>query len=127
RLSTSVKRRLRIAHRDRRPIGVALQSEEAARRFDGDVRRWRGRIGARLAVRGDRDVDDPGVAFADLFVSKTEMMHDSWIEALDEDIGAVQQWIEGGAIAGVLQVDHDALLARADGRPVERFVHVASE
>ena len=62
-LSSAVERGLRVSHRHRRAIAVALEPEQPSRRLDGHLRGGPERGRAALTVRRHRDVDQtPGSA-----------------------------------------------------------------
>ena len=66
---------------------------------------------AGLAVAGDRAIDQPRIDLAQRLGAETEPRHHAGPELLDQDVGALDQRHQPGAVALVLEIEHQALLA----------------
>ena len=121
-LHAGVDRGLREADRQRRAVALALQPDQPAGGFDGQIGGGALRPGAVGPVRGDGDVDQRGVAILDVLVTQLLRRHFAGIACFDQYVGGRQQRVQVGAALIVVEVEHDAALAEAHHSPVERAV-----
>ena len=123
-LDAGVERGLRVADGNRRTVAVALQGDQAASGFDGEV--GGGAIGVRavLAVGGDGCVDQAGELVLEVLVAEIVSGHEAGVGGLDQHIGGAEQGEKVIALGRRIGVDYDAALAEADMGPVERAAGV---
>ena len=121
RLRPGVEGGLRVAHRQRRAVAVALQPDEAAGRLDA-MRSVAGAMRERpvLPPGRDRGVDQRGVQRAHVLVAQPERCEVARRVRLDQHVAARDQRAQATAISLVLEINGDAALAEGDRRPVER-------
>ncbi len=91
RLSAGVKRGLGVAHRYRRPVAVALEAQEAARGFDGEVGSRAEGVRSALTVGSHRDVNERRVERTQVLVAEAKAGEPARLERLDEDVSAADQ------------------------------------
>ena len=124
-LRSAVQPGLRVADRHGRPVAVAREREQPARRLDRQVRRRRVRVRAALPVGGDRGVDQRRVERAQVLVAKSEAGQAPRLERLQQDVRAFNERPQLCLALGGREVEHDAALAAAVRGPVERAVRIA--
>ena len=120
RLHAGVERRLRIANRHGRAVGVALQAEQPAGGFECEFRSRAARLGSALAIRSHGDVDQPRVQLAQPLVTETTGLHHPRVERFDQDVRGGDEPPQPSPVVPVTQVEHDAALAQRHGGPVQR-------
>ena len=115
---------LREAHRNRRPVAVALQTNQPASRLQRQIgRRPRG-MRPILSVRRHGNVDQLGMFILEVVVSQPPIGHRTGIERLDQHIGRRYQSQKVLPSRFIVQVDHHAALAQAHRGPVERALRL---
>ena len=124
-LRASVQPGLRVADGHGRPVAVAGQREQPARRLDRQVRRRRVRVRSALPERRDRGVDQRRVERAQILVAQSEAGEAPRLERLQQDIRAFGERTQLRLPPGGREVEGDAALAAAVRGPVERAVRVA--
>ena len=67
-----------------------------------------------LAVAGDRAIDQPRIDLAQRPGPETEPRHHAGPELLDQNVGALDQRHQPGAVGFVLEIEHQALLAAVE-------------
>ena len=79
----------------------------------------RGKIGVRAAAgeAGDRPVHEAGVVGRQVVVAEATLLGHAGSPRLEEHVGRAYQRAERVAVAVVVEVEHDALLAATPGRP----------
>ncbi len=80
--------------------------------------------GPDLAEAGNGEIDDAGFAFGDGGVAEAQTIDHAGAEALQEDVGAVQEAPEDGLAVGLLQVEGDGAFAQVGGDRVGALVAV---
>lgn len=120
RLRGGVEAGLGIAQRHMRPVDVPLEGEQSARREQGEIGGRRARVGAVLAEGRHRDEDQARVVLPHLRVAQPQFLQVARGERLHQHIGRTGQCQQPFAVAGVVQVQHHALLAQRHGGPVQR-------
>ncbi len=97
---------------DRRPSVVAQgQAQHAGHGFERQVVRHPAGIGAGLAERADRAIDDARVLGAHRVVADAEARRDTGPERLHDHVSLAGETKQVGAAGFALEVEHDALLA----------------
>ncbi len=98
------------------------EADQPAHRLRYHVEAGPVRVGARagsgVAEAADSGVDQRGLSFMKLFVTKAETVHRPGSRVLDQGIGSVDQLEQRRTISLVLEVQNDAALVAIDAREV---------
>ena len=120
-----VERRQRVgllhAGPQRRAVAVAAERHQPTRRRADQVRRRPVRLGPRLAERRHRDVDQLRRERTQLLKTQSALAHRARWVRFKEEVRLARQPPQLLAILLVVQVEHDAALARVHLRPIERI------
>ena len=104
----------RDADLDGRPVARARQVHEPELGLDHDVVPRTLPVGARLAVAGDRGVDQAGVERGEGGVVELVLGQRAGHEVLDQDVGAAGEGVEKGDAGLGLEGDGEGLFVSVD-------------
>ena len=125
-----VERRQRVgllhAGTQRRAIAVAAERHQPARRRADQVRRRPVRLGPRLPERRHRDVDQLRRERAQLLEAQPAPAHRARRVRFKKEVRLARKRPQPFAILLVVQVEHDAALARVQLGPIERIGALAA-
>ena len=109
------------SHPCRRAAGLAGQAHDAAHGLHHHVIGRPAGVGPGVAEARARRIDKPGEARMQRLPAIAEALHRAGAKVLDHHVGVRQQVLEDRAVAVVLEVEGDALLAAVDRHEVGGF------